>query len=60
MNEELTPQLSRCMSKDRVEGHFKRVSVPVSEPKVHVKEWRDKVVKILKKEDRRKRKVTFR
>ena len=31
-----------------------------SEPPVNVKEWREKVVKILKKEDRRKRKVTFR
>jgi hypothetical protein len=39
-----------------------RVSLPMAkpEPQVNLKDWRDRVVKILKKEDRRKRKVTFR
>lgn len=43
----------------------KRISVHAQgmvpkEGGVNVREWREKVVKILKKEDRRKRKVTFR
>ena len=55
------PQLVKNFSKSREHHeHILHKRLSVEDPQVNLKEWREKVVRVLRKEDRRKRKVTFR